>query len=141
MSYRNLFDHKTRQNEHLTPNIMTYNIDKYSDPDRKKVLSKDFNRLAQWMRNDQTGAAILEGHINMVASPRRTIAENPENVFHLNKVISFCNKVLSGELGEAAKNNAELRTSIRRIKEFSETITEPLDCNKRINIVPFNRRA
>ena len=119
---------------------MTYDIDKYSDPERKAVLAKDFNRLAQWMRNDQTGAAILEGHIKSVANPRRSISKNPEYVFHLNKVISFCNKVLRGELSEEAKSNTALRTSIRRIEDFTETITHPMSCNDCIQIKTFTRR-
>lgn len=119
---------------------MTFDIDKYSNPERKAVLAKDFNRLAQWMRNDQTGAMLLQNHVQRVSNPRRTIAENPQNVYHLNKVIKFCNKVLCGELGLAARNDNQLRTSMRRIHEFTETITDPLDCNTRISLVPFARK-
>lgn len=109
-----------------------FDINKYNDPERRVKLSYDFAYLASWMTENTDSALELSAHVLSAQTPRRTIAESTENAKKLSHVVTFCNAVLSAPENSDKHNNKRLRTAIRRIADFTTTITDPLDCQKKI---------
>lgn len=118
--------------------IMTYDVRKYDNKEKRSKLSSDFDCIAQHMHPPEHAQSLGNQILNS-PYPRRIIIENKTTTKAFNHVISYCNTVLNADKDDEDRNNPRLRTAIRRIYDYHLTVSEALDCQNVTNLVDFTR--
>lgn len=116
-----------------------FDITKYDSPEKRAKLAHAFSCIANWMPQDSQSAQSLSKHIQDSEKPRLSIVESTNFSDNFNRVIQYCNTVLTAPEGSDKRTNSSLRTSIRRLQDFRAVVTDPMNCQSSLIIKEFHR--